>query len=439
MKTSRIVAHPLNDSDVVLYHSLLNTPQKLEFADSTNRDSFLHLLETNDVETGLPDLDELLSLSDDDARARARLSQERYTQDTRAKVNWFSLMTAEVCNLGCSYCIAGRNMNDAASKRSVLMPWDIAKAGIDWYHGLVTASQPSASINFSGGEPLANRDITLKATTYAREMFGDFPLDMSINTNATLVDDKVAGVLSAKRVVISTSLDGVPAISNAVRVTRAGLGASARILAGWRKLLDAGCELTGFMATVNDKNFAQLDTGIIDFARQWGFSWVRVAYDVIHLLHIPVVEAVERVWSIYEYGQQHGINVEGFWTTPVHNLVQSTTGGLQKAFFCGAVSGKTISMHPDGRVSACGFSSGSFGNIRQPETLQWGAHRDLVHSYYPGDRQFCRGCEIEGSCAGGCNISRELSTAIKDDSAIRYNCDLYRAMTKKLLLHHFRQ
>ena len=439
MRTSRIIAYPVNDSDVVLYHSLLNTPQKLEFADSSDRDSFLQLVETNDVETGLPDLDDLLSLSDDDARKRARLSQECYTQDTGSKVNWFSLMTAEVCNLGCSYCIAGRNMDDAASKHSALMPCDIAKAGIDWYHGFVTTKQRTASINFSGGEPLANRDVTLKAVTYAREMFGDFPLDMSINTNATLVDQNVAAVLSAERVVISTSLDGVPAASDAIRVTRGGLGASASVLAGWRKLLDAGCELTGFMATVNDKNFVQLDTGIIDFARQWGFSWVRVSYDVIHLLHIPVAEAVERVWSIYEYGQERGINVEGFWTTPFHNLVHSTTGGLQKAFFCGAVSGETISVHPDGRVSACGFSSASFGNIRQPQNLQWRAHRDLIHSHYPGDREFCRGCEVEGSCAGGCNISRELLTATEDDSAIRYNCELYRAMTKRLLLHHFSQ
>ena len=89
MRISRIIAHPVNDSDVVLYHSLLNTPQKLEFEDSSDRDSFLQLVETNDVETGLPDLDELLSLSDDDARERARLSQECYTQDTKSKVNWF--------------------------------------------------------------------------------------------------------------------------------------------------------------------------------------------------------------------------------------------------------------------------------------------------------------------------------------------------------------
>jgi uncharacterized protein len=439
MRTARIIAEPVSDREVVLYHSLLNTPQKLEFADSSDRDSFLLLVETNDVETGLPDLDELLSLSDDEARERARLLQACYTQNTRSKVNWFSLMTAEVCNLGCSYCIAGRNMADAASKHSPLMPWDIAKAGIDWYHDLVTSTQRIASINFSGGEPLANREVTLKAVKYARELFGDFPLDLSINTNATLVDEKVAAVLSATRVVISTSLDGVPTASDTIRFTRAGLGASASVLAGWRKLLDVGCELTGFMATVNDKNFAKLDSGIIDFSHQWGFSWLRVSYDIIHLLHIPVAEAVERAWSIYKYGQERGINVEGFWTTPVRNLVQSTTGGLQKAFFCGAVSGETLSMHPDGRVSACGFSSDSFGNIRQPQNLQWLANRELIHSHFPGDREFCRGCEIEGSCAGGCYISRELSTATKDDSAIRYNCELYRAMTKKLLLHHFRQ
>jgi len=436
-KASRIVAYPFGDTSAILYHSLLNQPEKLDFEDAAERDTFLSELNGSGVETGLDDLDQLLSTDDTAARSQVRSRQERYTADTRSLVNWFSLMTAEVCNLGCSYCIAGRNMDDAASKRSILMPFEIAKAGIDWYHSLVTRTQRRAYVNFSGGEPLANRDVTLRAASYARGLFADFPLEMSINTNATLVDNEVAAHLSANRVAIATSLDGVPAASDAVRVTKAGLGASSRILDGWRRLMDAGCELTGFMATINDKNYHHLDTGIIDFAREWGFSWVRVSYDVLHLLHVPVAQAAERVWSIYQYGRKHGITVEGFWTTAIHNLTQSATGGGKVAFFCGAVLGETISVHPDGRLSACGFSSGNFGNVRQADAFNWDLHRELVSSYYAGARDFCHGCEIEGSCAGGCNISRELSSCNGNDSAIRYSCDLYREMTKRLLLAHF--
>lgn len=133
--------------------------------------------------------------------------------------------------------------------------------------------------------------------------------------------------------------------------------ASEKIIAGWYKLKASGCNLTGFMATFNDKNIEHLNTDIIDFALSMGFKWVRIACDVIHLLDYKVDDTVERIWSVYKYGKEKGIKVEGYWTTPIHNMLYRDRLPEGISFFCGAVSGETVSIHPDGRISTCGFSS----------------------------------------------------------------------------------
>lgn len=437
-RSSKLILLKLGETSVAVYHSLLGRPHRVDFETSEELVRFCRLVETGErIVTGNASLDELLSSTDESARRALSDWQIGYLASTRERINWFSLMTAETCNLGCSYCIAGRNMESASKARSKVMSIETARAGLDWYFGLIGSSGRSAYVNFSGGEPLANPETTLWAIEYSRARIEERELTLTINTNATLVTPEIAAALSRNRVAIATSLDGVPQGSDILRVTKGGVGASSKILRGWRYLLDAGCELDGFMATINGGNFDSLGTNVIDFALSWNFTWVRVSYDVINMPGIDPDAATTKLRDIYEYGAANGVTVEGYWSTPMANLAASSQRPTHASFFCGAVAGETISLHPDGRLSACGFSGGNLGNINRGPELDWDAHKMLVQSYVPGNRDFCRGCEIEGVCAGGCNITQELASTKSDDAVIRYNCDLYRSMTRDLLSRHF--
>lgn len=434
---SSLICYELDTKTVLIYHSLLNQPQQLEFESEEDQSSFLQAISDGYVETGFESADAITLVTDFEARQKITDKKREYLAKTGERVNFLSLMTAENCNLGCSYCIAAMNMDEARKTKSVTMPWGIAKKSLDWYFSLPT-SVKEYYVNFSGGEPLVNRPVVVQAIEYIRSLPLDRPTTITINTNATLIDESLAAFFANNRVEIATSLDGVPDASDKVRVTKSGLPASQSIIAGWQTLKNAGCELTGFMATFNDKNIKFLSPDIVDFAKSMGFSWVRISCDVIHLLDYPVDEAVAQIWAVYEYGKTMGIQIEGFWSTPIHNLIYRDRIPDNASFFCGAVSGETVSIHPDGRMSACGFSSGSFGNILSQTPFDWGKHRNFVDEYFPGSREFCKGCSIEGSCAGGCNITREVSLTSKDDSAIHYNCEMYRKLTKRLLIDHFR-
>jgi len=435
-KESRLICHELNSTNLVVYHSLQNQPQQIEFEDEQDKLVFVSAINEGLVETGVESVDAITLLTDEEARLATLLKKRNYLSKTSQRLNFLSLMTAENCNLGCSYCIAAMNMDEAKKNKSVIMSWDIAKRGLDWYFSLPTIAK-EYYVNFSGGEPLVNKKIVVQAVEYIRSLKKDKPIRITINTNATLIDDDLAKFFADNRVEIATSLDGTPDASDMVRVTKKGLPASENIISGWRRLIAAGCELTGFMATFNDQNIKYLDAGIIDFALEMGFSWVRIAPDVIHLVEYPLEDIIERIWAVYTYGTEKGVKVEGFWSTPIHNMLYRERIPDGVGFFCGAVSGETASIHPDGRISACGFSSGNFGSILNDEPFDWNKHRNFVAEYFPGSRDFCEGCSIEGSCAGGCNITREVSISTRDESAIFYNCDMYRELTKRLLIDHF--
>jgi len=430
---SKVICHRVDGTTLIAFHTLLNQPQTVSFETPSEADAFVDAVTNGPVETGIASLDAITLMSDAEARDVLAARATEYLGRLRERISFLSLMTAGSCNLGCSYCIAAANMDSARASRALMMPLSTAKRAIDWYYSLPTVAR-ERFVNFSGGEPLLNRRVVTDAVAYIREQH-DTSTRITINTNAVLADGSLANFFAANRVAIATSLDGIPSVSDRVRVTRSGLPASASILRAWDRLLDAGCELTGFMATFNDSNIVHLDTDIVDFAKERGFKWVRIACDVIHLLAHPVDDMVERIWRIYEHGVTEGVIVEGFWSTALHNMIYRDRLPDSVPFFCGAVSGETISIHPNGRISACGFSSGDFGNILSANGFNYAKHAKFVAEYYPGARDFCRGCAIEGSCAGGCNITRETAVGIGSDAAIEYNCELYRALTRKLLVH----
>lgn len=437
-KKSHIVCFDLDTTNLVVFHSLLNSPHLIEFENNYDKNDFILAVNKGAIESGFEILDKLSSFSDYDARTSLTKIKKSYLSKTPKIINFLSLLIAENCNLACSYCITSENLKAASRKREKKMTYDIAKKSIDWYLNLPSLNK-EYYINFSGGEPLLNKKVFIDIVNYIRsKKYFIKPIKITLNTNATLVDKYLAEFIYDNNIKIATSLDGSPKGNDKVRLTKNGLPTSTDILKGWKLLKDCGCKLSGFMATFNKKNFSLLNKEIVDFAINMNFKWIRITFDVVHLIDIPISEAIEKLWSVYSYGFENNILIEGYWSTSANNLLSKNRTPDDVGFFCGAVSGETVSVHTNGRISTCGFSIDSFGNILEEEPFNFMKHNNFVSDYFPGNRIECKGCDIEGSCAGGCHITREITSKTYREKVINYNCSINKEMTRRLLIHHFK-
>lgn len=438
VRPAHAAAARYDDRSVIVWHSLAPRRAHLvEFDHHAMASRFLAAVAAGKPpRTNIPDIDDVLHLPPGVAAPDTE-NADAITAVPHA----LCLLVAQGCNFGCAYCVAeapasdGRPAAPASGGRpaaAARMDWPTAQASLDWFAALVVGSATPVRIGFTGGEPLLAWPVVRDALALIRDDPRLATARLSMNTNASLVTRSTAETLADHGVTIATSLDGSPEASDLVRVLRRnGRGASARILAGWQILRDAGCAFDGFLATFNDRNVHGLDSSLLDFAEQWGFHSVRVEYDVVNPIGVDPRRAAERIWSVYREGRRRGILVDGFWAKPARHLLRAGTRPLR---FCGAAAGDGITVHPDGRISSCPYSRTNLGQVTAHAVdLDRSALRRLVASRTPGRRTECRGCDLEGACAGGCSITLEHADTAVGRAALDFNCALYRELTPRLL------
>lgn len=122
------------------------------------------------------------------------------------------------CDHKCVYCHASRSGMDDSG---VDMTADTAEGVVDL---VMSSTSPAVTIEFQGGEPLANFDRIRHITDLAiseAEKRGK-TLDLSLVTSLSLMDEEKADFLIDRRVQICTSLDGPADLHDELRPRRGG-------------------------------------------------------------------------------------------------------------------------------------------------------------------------------------------------------------------------
>lgn len=187
---------------------------------------YVRLREANFVAAAL-DRDALV------ARTREKL------RFTRAGPNLHIFVVTLRCNHTCQYCHASRARMDA-----VETDMDVATAerSVDL---AFCSTSPGLTLEFQGGEPLANWPVVQHIIEYARQKnaLAGKSLMFALVTNLSLMDDDKLAYLIDRRVQICTSLDGPPDLHDAVRVWRDG--ASHATTLGWIERIHARYQQAG--------------------------------------------------------------------------------------------------------------------------------------------------------------------------------------------------
>lgn len=449
-RKSEFVQAVMRDESVVIWHSLFGHPLVVSaetfeflglFTSPRTLDSIKEEYELDEEASKvISDLRERFFLVPEDLDERTLLESEMRKRAVSivggSRINYLSLIMAEVCNFRCVYCIHFNNLQNSnrLAKPQKLMGFGVAKMAIDGYLAILRRnSNKVAVVNFGGGEPLLGWPTIREILEYCANIRGnEFEFRFSLNTNASLITREVARVLKRFNVSVATSLDGTRDGNDLVRLTQSGEGTFDRIVKGFDNLELEGYPTSGIAVTVNERNFSHLDERVIDWAIARGMSEVRIDIDVLGMVEIPVQEIVNKLTRLRRYASEKGIKIAGFWSRPVENLNTPTIES--DVAFCGAARGNSLCVNPSGVIYPCGYSKAGIGTLSLIQDLcsPESDYCRFVLEHQTGKIKGCQGCAIEGQCSGGCQISREFGGVESGQNNSRL-CEFYRAMTKVLL------
>jgi His-Xaa-Ser system radical SAM maturase HxsB len=271
------------------------------------------------------------------------------------------------CNETCVYCHASRADMDAVDTD---MSAETADRTVDLIFG---TTSPSITIEFQGGEPLANFPIVRRIVERALEKNREAnrPLEFTMVSNFSLLDEERLAFLLDHRVQLCTSIDGPAALHdkqrklpgfsafdqsarwiarvNAAYVERgldpslyhveALLTTTAETLPRWKEVVDTyvdlGCRAL-FLRPVDPFGFADRTASHIEYPRAEYLAFYRSAVDYMLELNRRGVQVLERFAAIFLTKILGGID-------PNYLDIRSP---------CGAGIGQ-IAYNYDGRVFTC--------------------------------------------------------------------------------------
>ncbi len=205
-----------------------------------------------------------------------RLREKRRFLDTGP--NLHIVVVTLRCDHRCVYCHASRA---AMSSERVDMTEETGRLVVE---NVMSSTSPAVTIEFQGGEPLANFDRIRQIAELAVPLAAERrkTLDMSLVTSLTMMDEAKAAELLDRRIQICTSLDGPQDLHDRLRPRPAG--SSHEKVVAWIERLNAAYRERGL-----DPNLYHVDALVtvarpsLDRARDIVDEYVRLGLKTIHL------------------------------------------------------------------------------------------------------------------------------------------------------------
>ncbi|MCK6462433.1 MAG: radical SAM protein [Candidatus Pacebacteria bacterium] len=343
--------------------------------------------------------------------------EQKRKESSEPCINNMYLLLNEGCNLACSYCF----FEGSFVKPPMLNPMSLsfAKEAIDFYSKILKKVNPSVInerqklINFYGGEPLLNREVFEKSVTYINGLMNDgiLPNDtrLSLNTNGTVMDNKLARFITKNKIEVGVSIDGPRLIHDLNRRYINGKGTFRKAVTAFKMLQDAGANV-GVSCTVSERTVDEMpeilnwlinDMGIkgMGFNPLIEYRGFKIADDAY------AIKIAENLIKCFKIARDKNI-----YEDRMMRKVKAFVIGYFYDRDCSAI-GRQIVFGPNETVGVCMtyYASGKyfvrfdkhFDPFTNPVWIEWGKRMPL-------NMPKCLGCEALGICGGGCPFNADM-------------------------------
>ncbi|MFI6031377.1 cyclophane-forming radical SAM peptide maturase AmcB [Amycolatopsis magusensis] len=327
-----------------------------------------------------------------------------------------------LCNLDCRYCYLPHRARRLTMSREVAMA--TARSVNQW------ARDRDVDVVWHGGEPLATGRALLGDLM---DCFNGERLSHSVQTNATLIDERWCEFFLRRGVRVGVSLDG-PAQDNLARTDRRGQPAFARIVRGIQLLTEAGLELS-VIAVVSDptpERARRLYRVVADLGCRWLGVNIEEEEGVNRRTNAYPLQQVRAFWAALADSWQADRRVQ---LRDVDNVLAYATKALGEPSdsLPEAVIDPLPTIGHDGDVTLispelAGFVSarlGPFacGNVTTrtlDQLIHDGLNASWAQEYFRGVSRCRAECPYFGFCGGGPPANRYFEQARLDGSETNY-------------------
>lgn len=321
-------------------------------------------------------------------------------------IKYIVLWTTNDCNLRCKYCYAN------GGDKKEYMTFETAKKAIE-------LPKESFKLQFAGGEPLLNFQLIKEIYSYLKKQKPN--VKMQIQTNGTLIDDKIAKGIKEMNIAIGVSLDGYFEVNELLR------GSTTETIDGI-KTLGAFGVMTNLNCVVTAENVEKLDKlvdlafylgnigGIgLDLLRETG----RVESCIIKKASPDQIrDSLLKAWKRSE--ELYMLTGKRVTIREIEDAKKKLAETQTCNDYCYAVSGSSMVVLPGGDLYPCGSLTNkkaySMGNIYH-ET----SYKKVILDIKRPDN--CNSCKYGKICIGACParsiINAEGFRFTEEDCALR--------------------
>jgi len=168
--------------------------------------------------------------------------------------NEFILKIVSRCNLDCDYCYEYNLGDNSWRRQPKFMSLDTAAKAVDRIleHRRAHGLSETIMVSLHGGEPMLAGPARVDAiATLIRERLEPYgPVDLTMQSNATLVDSAMLAVLRNNRIAVGVSIDGPAGVNDRHRVDHAHRSSFDATYSGILALRDAGV-LNGLLSVID--------------------------------------------------------------------------------------------------------------------------------------------------------------------------------------------
>lgn len=301
------------------------------------------------------------------------------------------------CNCSCRYCYVERNYNKATT-----LTFDDCKKFI--CKSLSLSNKKEIAVRFFGGEPTLEFDLIRRIVIFFKSEYPNVKVNYIINTNVQNINDSMLDFIKENKIKVVVSLDSIKSTNDYNRHSLVRKSYYDEAIKQIKMFVKRDISfVVGSVVTNTSKEYVPK---FLEEMKNIGVK--NIGLNFAKMVDKDILDFDKNLAKIfadaYIYGVKNSINISGYWFLPFKRLINGASHG-----YCGGL-GYELDLRPDKKIYTCVGASKAIGDLESINEIPKNSIYSQIVNRMPPKINDCKGCSIEGLCAGECACDAKYAT-----------------------------